>query len=78
MMKLQTAKQKERAQRDAAVYTEYRRLAKNPENAKGEIDRYMAQKYGVCEATIYKICKRMEARLAAKKAYYGDDDSRPE
>lgn len=77
MMKLQTPKQKERAQRDAAIYTEYKRLAKNPENAKGAIDMYLAAKYGLCEASIYKACKRVEARLAAKK-YYGDDDGRAE
>jgi hypothetical protein len=77
MMKLQTPKQKERAQRDAAIYNEYKRLAKNPENAKGAIDEYLASKYGLCEASIYKACKRVEARLAAKK-YYGDDDSRAE
>lgn len=77
MMKLQTPKQKERAQRDAAIYNEYKRLAKNPENAKGAIDEYLATKYGLCEASIYKACKRVEARLAAKK-YYGDDDSRAE
>lgn len=79
MMKLQTPKQKERAQRDAAIYTEYKRLAKNPDNAKGAIDEYLAAKYGLCEASIYKARKRVEARLAAKnKLYYGDDDSRAE
>lgn len=79
MMKLQTPRQKEQAQRDAAIYTEYKRLAKDPENAKGEIDKYLAAKYGLCENSIYKACKRVKARLAAKnKLYYGDDDSRAE
>ena len=77
MIRLQTPKQKERAQRDAAIYTEYKRLAKNPENAKGAIDEYLAAKYGLCEVSIWNACKRAKARLAAKK-YYGDDDGRAE
>jgi hypothetical protein len=79
-MKLQTPKQKEQARFDAVIYKERQALAKNPDNMMTAIDDYLMQKHNIgSRTTIWKMCKRAEARLrAASKAYYGDDDSRAE
>lgn len=79
-MKLQTPKQKEQARLDAVIYKERQALAKNPDNMMTAIDDYLMQKHNIgSRTTIWKMCKRAEARLrAANKVYYGDDDSRAE
>ncbi len=53
--------------RDAAVYREWQKLSANPENKKTAIAKYLMGKYEVySRATIWKMCRRAEARL--KKA----------
>lgn len=79
-MALLTKLQKEAERLDAVVYREWTKLTANPNNSKTAVAEELMRKHGVkSRSTIWKMCKRAEARIqAANSTYYGDDDSRAE
>lgn len=62
---LKTPTQREREQRDAAVYADYTAMMSQPGQSATEVVKRLMAKYRIAApSTIYVIRKRMEARLA--------------
>lgn len=68
MKTLKTELQRQREQRDMAVYLDFERMRSVPGNSKTEIGRLLMKKYGIYSlGTIYAIYKRVAERLRSQE-----------
>lgn len=64
MKTLKTELQRQREQRDMAVYLDFERMRSVPGNSKTEIARLLMKKYGIYSlGTIYAIYKRVAEKI---------------
>lgn len=68
-LRVKTQLQEQREARDLAIYNEYRHLVSNPEQSKGEVIKFLMEKYDLhSNGTVYVILKRVHNRIAQEKS----------
>lgn len=69
MKTLKTELQRQREQRDMAVYLDFEQMRSVPGNSKTEIARLLMKKYGIYSlGTIYAIYRRMEEKIKREES----------
>lgn len=68
-LRQKTKAQEAREQRDRAIYEEYEKLLRDPQQSRIEAQRYLQLKYGFArQSTIYDIWRREASRREAETA----------
>lgn len=69
LLRQKTKTQEARENRDRAIYEEYEKLLRNPQQSRIEAQRYLQRKYGFArQCTIYDIWRREARRREAETA----------
>ncbi len=72
VMIFKTDCQREREERDLAIYNEYNELMSVEGQSRTLVTEHLMKKYNVhSQGTIYVIRRRVEERLARKEVHYG-------
>lgn len=61
-MSLRTEYQEKVRQRNAEIYKEWKRLAKNPNNSRTAISRELEKKYDVSDTTVWRILQQYKKK----------------
>ena len=68
-LRQKTRAQEAREQRNRAIYEEYEKLLRDPQQSRIEAQRYLQRKYGFArQCTVYDIWRREASRREAETA----------